>query len=470
MCFGQCVKGTDCGANPPYSDDEMKTVMEYFVANINVGGNGAVVASPSKDHPDYYYHWMRDAAISMNILLEENTDGQYDEQIQSYVQWVHKVQMLDDPNGIDVLGEPKFFMDGRVYTGGWMRPQNDGAALRAVTLINYANKLIAAGQKDWVLENLYSFDIGQPGIKKDVDYAARIWSEASGDPWEELRTDCFFTKISQRHALVAGAELADALGDHEAADSWRNAVGPLSDSIQKHWNEGSKFYEEASERPLDSAVHLGILYGDAGDGFLSASSERAQSSAAALWDYFIGDVYPINKQDDQENIPGLLVGRYPNDHYDGYSVGGSGNPWILCTFSLAEMYYRNAEELAARGEVSITDTNHRFFQQVTEKAHPSRPNQLYSDALTSAIASGNKITLSEHPEVFSELLDAVVGKGDSLALRVHHHTKGLDHHFNEQLNLENGGPQGANDLTWSYGTLIAAMQSRKRAVATLRKD
>ena len=48
----------------------------------------------------------------------------------------------------------QFFLDGRVFDGGWMRPQNDAGAFRSIALINYANLLIQAGQLSYVAQNL----------------------------------------------------------------------------------------------------------------------------------------------------------------------------------------------------------------------------------------------------------------------------------------------------------------------------
>lgn len=36
------------------------------------------------------------------------------------------------------LGEPKYYVNGQVYTGPWGRPQRDGPALRATTLMKFA--------------------------------------------------------------------------------------------------------------------------------------------------------------------------------------------------------------------------------------------------------------------------------------------------------------------------------------------
>ena len=47
----------------------MKLTFFYFsyVANLNIDGSGAVVAAPDTETPggSYYYHWMRDAGLSI---------------------------------------------------------------------------------------------------------------------------------------------------------------------------------------------------------------------------------------------------------------------------------------------------------------------------------------------------------------------------------------------------------------------
>ena len=39
----------------------------YFLKNVNIEGDGGVVAAPDTKTPggSYYYHWMRDAALTM---------------------------------------------------------------------------------------------------------------------------------------------------------------------------------------------------------------------------------------------------------------------------------------------------------------------------------------------------------------------------------------------------------------------
>jgi hypothetical protein len=47
---------------------------QLFDVNINIEGKGGVVAAPDRNTPggSYYYHWMRDAALTMRTYMEIN--------------------------------------------------------------------------------------------------------------------------------------------------------------------------------------------------------------------------------------------------------------------------------------------------------------------------------------------------------------------------------------------------------------
>lgn len=51
----------------PFSSSEVSTMRGFFMKNINIDGKGGVVAAPDTSTPggSYYYHWMRDAALTM---------------------------------------------------------------------------------------------------------------------------------------------------------------------------------------------------------------------------------------------------------------------------------------------------------------------------------------------------------------------------------------------------------------------
>ena len=67
LCAGDCIP-EQCSDAAPFTSVEMSTILNYFLANINHNGNGAVVAANADQtsNPDYAYHWSRDAGISIN--------------------------------------------------------------------------------------------------------------------------------------------------------------------------------------------------------------------------------------------------------------------------------------------------------------------------------------------------------------------------------------------------------------------
>jgi glucoamylase len=94
-------------------------------------------------------------------------------QIQNYTAAQAKLQTVSNPSGSfsdgTGLGEPKFNVDQTAFTGSWGRPQRDGPALRATTLIAYSK---------WLINNGYSSTASSvvwPIIKNDLNYVAQYW-------------------------------------------------------------------------------------------------------------------------------------------------------------------------------------------------------------------------------------------------------------------------------------------------------
>ena len=307
-----------------------------------------------------------------------------------------------------MLGEPKYYVSGEVYDKPWGRPQTDSPALRAITVTAWAQDLIKTNGTDYILKNLWIPDAQKHSIIKwDLEFIAHNWEADTFDLWEESKGEHFFTRMVQRRALIDGAALGRRLGDDGAADYYEQQAKAIEAKINEHW-DGSVIRATMpggvgpdKYKSLDTAVILGVLYGETPDGFMGPTDEKVLATVEAL-EASLQGVYEINEKDDQDNIPGYLVGRYPNDTYTGYETGGLGNPWILCTHAVAELHYRAGE------------------------------------------GNGCK-------------------EGDDRMTRVHHHAASQGMHLGEQLNREDGSQQGAVDLTWSYGTLFNAMAARKAA-------
>lgn len=98
-----------------------------FEANLNIQGSGAIVAAPDHNTPggNYYYHWMRDGALSSLVYMQIN-DLDYtktSEVMSAYQGWVKNVQGQTEPHDIDVRVEPKFEIpSGTPFAGAWCRP------------------------------------------------------------------------------------------------------------------------------------------------------------------------------------------------------------------------------------------------------------------------------------------------------------------------------------------------------------
>lgn len=111
--------------------------------------------------------------------------------------------------------EPKFNVDGSVYSGPWGRPQNDGPAIRASTLSQFAQTLNI--QKK--IQKLYraEFPATSP-IKRDLEYVAKEWAKKCFDIWEEIQGEHFYTLVQSYSALKIGGEIAKLMKDDGAIE------------------------------------------------------------------------------------------------------------------------------------------------------------------------------------------------------------------------------------------------------------
>lgn len=169
--------------------------------------------------------------------------------------------------------------------------------------------------------------------------------------------------------------------------------------------------------------------------------------------------FPLNQDDDSKNIPGILYGRYQGDHYDSELVYPSisvclflctsphvlsdGNPWILTSGCLAQLYYRGAAEALRLDSISY------------ELAHA------WSTALHNQTGPRYQVEDLMAP---ASLAKALASAGDGVLLRIRYHTAPLGFHQPEQVDKQTGALVSAYDLTWSYATILKAMAARSSAL------
>lgn len=435
---------------------------------------GSIVAAPSYDQPNYYFHWIRDAALTTSGLigLYSKSQGRLRSNLKEFFLAHIRFNALvkQGLHNDNFLGEPKFNMDGSVYTGPWGRPQNDGPALRSLTMID----LLSLMEKEsWpeastLIPQLY--DGAWPSkslIKADLEYTAHHWSDLCFDLWEEVNGLHFYTLMAQRKSLQSGAQLARSQKDPGAAEFYLKQVASIDLQLNQFWNakqgfvlttlfpQFSLFGGIASpmqfRSQLDSAVILAVLHSEIADDSFSIDDDRILATYQKLRESF-ASAYAINKIPSQgksailtKNLSlGTAFGRYPEDTYNGYETNGLGNPWVLTTAGAAEFLYRLIEKLQSQGSIAISSTNIRFYQDV-------------SKVKKIEIGPSGKLGAMQ----FRAILKGLFAEADSLMARVLYH-RNPDGSLSEQINRQNGYMQGAPNLTWSHVSFITAKNSRDR--------
>lgn len=402
-----------------FNTQEIQTLKQHFFSNFIP--NGAIVASPSQQNPNYYYDWIRDSAIAMSLVetwYEANHTDEYKEYLLQYVDWTSNIQQQEDPlPGKDILGEPKFYIDGYPFDGAWGRPQNDGPALRASILARFAHQLLNQGEADYVKSHLYQPNLDPKFmgvIKRDLEYTAHHWQEADFDLWEEILGHHFFTAMAQQKALRDGAMLARRLNDAKAADFYENQANLIQDRLKLHLDPEHVIIQATlpphlgpqKTLELDSSVILGVLLNPQKEGPFSINHPFVKHTVKALHEQF-NALFPINNNADLA----ILYGRYPGDTYDGYRNDGLGNPWFILTATVAEYYFTCAKDL---------------------------------------------------PKTFAnkERIALYIKMGDAYLALIKHYAP--DMNLDEQINLNTGVQQGATSLTWSYTSLLRAIALREQ--------
>ncbi|KAI9141736.1 Six-hairpin glycosidase-like protein [Paraphysoderma sedebokerense] len=449
-----------------------KFSLQHLLKNINPPGTvpGVVVASPSKRDPDYWYHWIRDAALVVDVVNDQYELGngdlkRYEQIFRDFASLSRRNQLTPTKSGVNNLGEPKFNVDGSAFNDDWGRPQNDGPALRAMSLMRFAElNYNKTGSRSFI-DSIYKAELpANTVVKADLEFVAREWTQLNYDLWEEIIGRHFYTMMVQRRALLEGARFAETwFGDKGAAGYYRKVAGDISQFIDsKYWDSRRNYLmsnieidqSRSKQKPsnLDCSVVLASLHSKATtDGYYGPENDRVLRTVAALKDSF-QNIYTINRR--VSNVaPG--IGRYPEDVYDGYkNTENGGNPWFICTAAVSELYSKFIDRALKTGKIDVTPVSKPFF-----------------DTLANGVLRSNGIVIGSYqassPQ-FTAILSALKAESDSYFERIRIHAS-KEGNLSEQFNRETGFMQGAPDLTWSYGSFVTAGDARKKVQSLVAK-
>ncbi|MCK5493632.1 MAG: hypothetical protein KAJ14_11025, partial [Candidatus Omnitrophica bacterium] len=414
-------------------------------------------------------HWIRDSYIVVRervglLRPYRKTDVsqlkvQLGERIGKYIEFTKINQKTNSKFG---LGETRFSVEsGKAEESDsqWGRPQNDGPALRAMSLMDYVLFLIEQGKIEEALTVYFV-------IKEDLDYVAEHWQDLCFDLWEDLMGYHFWTRIVQRRALIKGAAFAAvvaALDDNLKVNdtkSWKLAARDLEVEIVKHYDDSkgyilSTLYPDRNKKPnkildLDSAVIGAIVETvDFEDPFMGVDDPRVIKTVQELEKAFC-DLYPINREWIKEGKLGMGIGRYPEDTYDGNGQEG-GNPWFVTTGWFAQYYSLLALKLIKLRKIEITSDNISFFRNIGIDIVDSPQ------------------TVTEGEELFNKIIEKLsnISQGYLEWKLVHIPEDGS---MSEQVKYDTGTLQGPKDLTWSYQSFIRAVDTYEKLSKAMGKS
>ncbi|KAJ1656649.1 hypothetical protein IWQ61_003818 [Dispira simplex] len=425
---------------------------------------GAMQASPDRKRPDYYYHWVRDAALTMDLITKLYRDAVAPQErkiwrkiLEDHTEFSRHLQEV--PNPSNGLGEPKFYMSGSAFWGSWGRPQNDGPAIRAFATIHYGRHWVKQGGGSW--DKLYRSELPATSIiKRDLEYTAHHWQDSSFDIWEEVDGHHFFNYMVYRRAMLEGAQLANDNKDPGAASFYEIQAQAITDKLDDYWDNHRNYVITTRDAKndgkgkisnLDVQVLLASIHAAMGDGRYTPESERILATTVVIIREF-QSLYKLN-HDNIDLRLGPAIGRYPEDVYNGYEYE-KGNPWVLATACVAEIHYRTLVQWQKDGRFSVTKVNLSFFQYVsptwnTLEAEFTEPTFLPWEFNTSQ-------------REFYDILCEIKQAGDRFLKRIQHHTP-EDLNLYEQWNRDTGKSQGASHLTWSYASFVSAVGWRNLA-------
>jgi len=399
---------------------------------------GAVVASPvpaSYDpDPDYFFHWYRDSAIVIDALrllhaAEPSGDqarrlfgefvrfsaalaqldgrqlaaasGRWRPRVAAdFVQFLRPDAELERIHGDAVAAETRVNPDGTLDISNWGRPQNDGPALRALTVLRWMRSESLEADVLSACESL---------LRTDLSFTRAHWREPCYDIWEEERGLHYFTLRVSAQALDDGAEWLDSRAEREQAQGCRADAQSIRSRLDGYWLADRGYYRsrvlesgEASAKELDIAVVLAALHAGDDDPTHSVRDPRIHATLGVLDSVFESD-YPINHGRPAARGPAL--GRYRADRYY------SGGAYYFSTLAAAELCFRAArsgggrDALLARGDRYLEtvraftpesgDMSEQFDQRTGEQT--SAKHLAWSYAAFISCAAARRAALTKSP-------------------------------------------------------------------------
>jgi glucoamylase len=328
---------------------------------------GSVVASPVladyDPEPDYFFHWFRDSALVIDALrllrgeahigrdvardfidfldfsLALNgldgaslvTSGAWRTAVlPPFQQFLRTDADLSAVRGAAVVADTRVNPDATLDISNWARPQYDGAALRALTLLRWLRGELPDAARA-AAETL---------LRSDLALIQARGRDACFDIWEEEKGFHYYTLRVAAAALLDGAHWLQGREEPDSAAPFKHSAEQILARLDGYWLESAGHYRsrvlengQPSAKELDIAVILAALHSDARGESHSVFDPRMHATLEKLEQLFDAE-YPLNRRRAAHEAPAM--GRYAQDRYY------SGGPYFFSTLGAAEFCYRAA--------------------------------------------------------------------------------------------------------------------------------
>lgn len=304
---------------------------------------GMIIASPSLE-PDYNFHWIRDSALVMRVIIElykDTKDHKYFNYLINYIENEYGIQNIKTLSG---LGEPKYNTNGTSFDDSWGRPQNDGPALRGIMMLKIFNL----------------FDIDYPNINRklisiiiynDLKYTLKNLNNPCFDLWEENYGYHFYTRIVQLKFIKEYLSSKKKLDNYFTEDDILDTCQSENSSVDEIYiNFMNNIEDHLDSNTIIASFDLSGNISRKVDASILHAFCHIDFDLDIIGKFNINRVIPICYElltyfrKKYHNNELLLIGRYPDDKYQ------DGHTWIICSLALAQIYtylYQNDTKFKA---------------------------------------------------------------------------------------------------------------------------
>ncbi len=318
-------------------------------------------------------------------------------------QFLRSNEDLASAHGEAVWGETRVNPDGTLDISSWPRPQNDGPAMRALTLLRWLQHVRSDTELSLAVGAL---------LQADLRFTRAHWRESCFDIWEEEKGLHYYTLRVAAAALEGGAGWFAQHGDGPAAAACRADAIQILCTLDGYWREDLQFYRSRvldgnaiSAKELDISVIMAALHSAASGETHSVRDPRMHATLARLETLFDAE-YAINQSRAANRAPAM--GRYAQDVYF------SGGAYYFSTLAAAEFCFRAAA--CAPSATGLPETQALF----------------------------------EHGDAFLETVRAFTPPSGELS---------------EQFDQRTGEQKSAQQLAWSYAAFITCAAARREVIS-----